>query len=478
MSLLVSAAADERNRTRLQLSIEQVSRALQTAELTDDDAVRALLTATRQRRRLDLSDLSPQQQAQLVASRAADVLPSVDALVTRVADCLASGNPVVVKLGIDPTSQHVHLGHAVPMLMLSRFQRMGHQAVLIIGDFTAKIGDPSGRSAERPPLTDAQIATNLATYREQVQPFFDFERAQLRRNGDWLRDIRLAELLGVLARIPVSQALQREDFRRRLDAGSGVAMSEFLYPVVMALDSVQINATIELGGVDQLLNLQMGRTVMEIHGQQPQLVVTVPLIEGIDGSGAKMGKSLDNYVALSASPSEVFGKIMSIPDRLVVPYLRAWTEWDDSEIAIAQNRLTDASMHPMELKKLLAAEVVAVLAGIEAAMAARHDWTAQFSTRSFSDVGSLPQVTLTESGELTLAQVLTELLGFTSGTSAARRLAEQGGLRLLVGEASIKLDTASVYEPLAALINRSTPAESFDVDIFLKVGRRVARVRP
>lgn len=459
--------------SRLAASIDAVRAELATADLADAGAVRALLTATHARRRLDLSDLSPAEQAHLAASRAVNVLPGERELAARITERAQQGRPFVAKFGIDPTGAEVHLGHAVPIIVLSRFQRMGHRIALIIGDFTASIGDPSGRSSERPPLTDDDIARNLATYQDQIAPFFDFERAGAHHNGDWLREVRLPALMGVLARIPVSQALQREDFRRRLDAGSGVAMSEFLYAVVMALDSVEVEADVELGGVDQLLNLQMGRTVMEVHGQDPQLVLTVPLIEGLDGSGAKMSKSAGNYVALTDAPGEVFGKIMSIPDRLVVPYLRAWTEWDDSEIALLEARVADRGVHPMDAKRLLAGEVVAALHGLEAAMAARADWDAQFSKRSLADVESLPSVA--DPGR-TVVEALQDL-GFVKSTSDARRLATQGGLKLVYGAVSVPLEAGDVYTAVREVARARRPAGADDTtEVFLRAGRRAARV--
>ena len=194
---------------------------------------------------------------------------------------------------------------------------MGHQVVFIVGDVTAKIGDPSGRSDERPALTDADIARNLATYQQQVTPFFDFTRAQFRYNGDWLRDVKLPELIEITAQIPVSMPLQREDFRQRLEAGKGLSLAELLYSVVMALDSVEIDCDLEVGGIDQFLNMQMCRKVMEICGQTPELVVATSLIEGTDGTGAKMSKSKGNYVPVAAAAGEIYGKLMSVPDRLV-----------------------------------------------------------------------------------------------------------------------------------------------------------------
>ncbi|MGH3924559.1 MAG: tyrosine--tRNA ligase, partial [Pseudonocardiaceae bacterium] len=317
--------------TRLRKSVDDATVLLADADLADDVAVRELLELTTQRRGLDLSDLSPVEQAALIAERSQELQPSTEALAARIVEADARSRPFMAKFGIDPTGAEVHLGHAVPMLILSRFQRMGHQVVFIVGDVTAKIGDPSGRSDERPALTDEDIARNLATYRQQVTPFFDFERAQFRHNGDWLRDVKLPRLIEITSRIPVSMPLQREDFRTRLDAGQGLSLAELLYSVVMALDSVEINTDLEVGGVDQFLNMQMCRHVMQICGQRPELVVATSLIEGTDGTGAKMSKSMGNYVPLTAPAGEVFGKIMSVPDRVVQPYFRALSEWRDAE---------------------------------------------------------------------------------------------------------------------------------------------------
>ncbi|MGH3780399.1 MAG: tyrosine--tRNA ligase, partial [Pseudonocardiaceae bacterium] len=249
--------------TRLSQSVDHATALLTREDLAADAAVRELLESTTQRRSLDLSDLSSTEQATLIAERSQELQPSADALAQRIVEAETKSRPFVAKFGIDPTGHEVHLGHAVPMLILSRFQRMGHQVVFIVGDVTAKIGDPSGRSDDRPALTDADIARNLTTYRQQVTPFFDFNRAQFRHNGDWLREIKLPRLIEITAQIPVSMPLQREDFRKRLDTGQGLSLAELLYSVVMALDSVEINTDLEVGGIDQFLNMQMCRKVMD-----------------------------------------------------------------------------------------------------------------------------------------------------------------------------------------------------------------------
>ncbi|MEU4684486.1 tyrosine--tRNA ligase [Streptomyces xinghaiensis] len=467
--------------TRLGDSVTRTSELL-AQDLSSDQAVERLLTETKARRYLDLSDLPAKEQAELIGARCVEVLPGVEQLAARIEERRAEGRGLHIKLGIDPTAADVHLGHAVPVIVLSRFQRMGHDVTLLIGDFTAKIGDPSGRTAERPPLTDEEIAANLAGYRQQVRPFFDFEKVSFRQNSEWLSPYTFPELLELLSQVPASQLLQREDFRNRLAAGSGLTMSELLYPIAQALDSVALDCDVEVGGSDQLLNLQMGRKLMELRGQRPQLVLTMPLIEGTDGTGAKMSKSKGNYVGLTAAADDVFGKIMSVPDRLMEPYLKAWTEWTDEEIELALARVADRVLHPMDLKKVLAGEVVAALHGVEAAMAARAGFTAQFSRRSFSDVGELPGVDVAEHGTETVAVVLTKVLEFTPSVSAARRIAKQNGLRLVVetenGQRAVVLSEAAAARPLGEVLAESL-AEAGAIgaaEIYLKAGRKLARV--
>ncbi|HWE90558.1 MAG TPA: tyrosine--tRNA ligase [Pseudonocardiaceae bacterium] len=460
--------------TRLRESVDRVTAVLVGGDLAAGDTVRELLELTTHRRQLDLSDLSPAEQAALIAERSDRLQPSPESLAARVTEAAAKDRPFIAKFGIDPTGHEVHLGHTVPMLILSRFQRMGHQVVFIVGDVTAKIGDPSGRSDERPALTDEDIAANLATYRQQVTPFFDFTHAQFRHNGDWLREITLPRLIEIAAHIPVSMSLQRDDFRKRLDAGHGLSLAELLYSVAMALDSVEINTDLEVGGLDQFLNMQMCRHVMQISGQVPELVVATGLIEGTDGTGTKMSKSRGNYVPLTAPAGEIFGKIMSVPDRLVEQYFRALSEWRDSELAITAERQKAGSLHPMDLKKVLAGEVTAAIHGVDAAMAAREEFTARFSQRSYGDVADLPTVA-------DLAQTVTELvrgLGFAASNGEVRRVAQQNGLRLVVetsgGQQQVTLTADDAREPLAALLKDKLDGQAGEY--YLKVGRRLARI--
>jgi tyrosyl-tRNA synthetase len=460
--------------TRLSQSVARTTALLNGADLAADATVRELLIETTQRRSLDLSDLAPAEQAALIAARSQELQPSVDGLAERIITAEVKGRRFVAKFGIDPTGAEVHLGHTVPMLILSRFQRMGHQVVFIVGDMTATIGDPSGRSDDRPALTDEDISRNLATYREQVTPFFDFDRAQFRHNGDWLRQITLPKIIEIISQIPVSMPLQRDDFRKRLDAGQGLSMAELMYSVVMALDSVETNCDLEVGGIDQFLNMQMCRKVMDVCGQTPELVVATSLIEGTDGTGAKMSKSKGNYVPLTAPAGEIFGKIMSVPDRLVEPYFRALSEWLDPEIAITSERVAAGTLHPMDLKKILAGEVTAAIHGVDAAMTAREEFVARFSRRSFGEVEGLPTIT-------DLSQPVTEVvkaLGFATSNGDVRRVAQQNGLRLVVeseGEQEqVTLSADETREPLAILVKDKLNGQTGDV--YLKVGRKLARI--
>ncbi len=448
------------------------------SDLSDSPVVRELLEVTYERRRTDLSDLAATEQAALIAARCEQLQPSPEDLATRIVEAGGEGRPFVAKFGIDPTGAEVHLGHAVPMLVLSRFQRMGHQVVFIVGDVTAKIGDPSGRSDERPPLTDEEIAVNLVSYQRQVSPFFDFQKAEFRHNGDWLRLVTLPRLIEVTAHVPLSMSLQREDFRNRLAAGHSLSLAELLYSVAMALDSVEVHCDLEVGGLDQYLNMQMCRKVMEICGQEPELVVATSLLEGTDGTGAKMSKSRGNYVPLTAPAHEMFGKLMSIPDRLMEPYLKALSEWDDRELAIVRGRLSEGSLHPMDMKKIVAGEVTAALHGVDAAMRAREEFEAQFSRRKFAEVEDLPEVT-----DLSLAVVdVVKALGFASSNSEVRRVAEQNGLRLVVepangdGQEQLTLGPDDIRKPLAAVLSRDPNIAAGAY--YLKVGRKLARISP
>lgn len=456
-----------------------------TDPLRRDESADAVLRILAERRGTDLSDLSPRAQAELIAGRCARMLPGLDELAALLGGARAENRALTVKFGIDPTAADVHLGHAVPMILAARFQRMGHRVVFIVGDITARIGDPSGRSGDRPALTDEDVHRNLATYREQVAPFFDFERAEFRFNSEWLAGVTLPELLGVLGRLPASAALQREDFRSRLANGSGLTMAELVYSVVMALDSVAIEADVELGGIDQLVNMQMCRRVMENAGQRPEAVIAVGLIEGTDGTGAKMSKSKNNYVPLGAAPANVFGGIMSAADRLLPAYLRALTELLEPEVDALIAGIGEGRLHPMAVKTLLATDVTATIHGPQAAAEARAAFRARFSRRRLSEAAEVPAVSIAAHDDASAADALVALIGSVPGRKQVRRVAADGGLRLIVEAVDAKTDAvvhtltlADADKPLSALVAVLLLDEHGDrvtsgVRVFLRCGRQV-----
>ena len=379
-----------------------------------------------------------------------------------------------VKFGIDPTGFDVHLGHAVPIILAGRLQRMGHQLIIIIGDVTAKIGDPSGRTKERPTLTDEDIARNLATYKEQMAPFIDFEKAELRKNSEWLLNITTPELLTLLGRIPLSMQLQREDFRKRLEAGHSLSTAELLYSVYMAYDSVAVEADVEIGGVDQLLNMQMCRKVMEVRDMIPEVILTTDLIEGTDGSGEKMSKSKGNYIALREEGEEIYGKVMSIPDRLIVPYFAMVTEMTKEETDVLAERISNGSMNPMQAKHLLAFDVVSILRGPEMAERAREQFNAQFSKRSLSELADIPTVSAGQV-EGAVVDVLVGL-GFVHSKSEARRLAESGGVQLVTEGDIQNIQKLTADEVLKETLHATLEKYPHSGSRFLKVGRSVAKI--
>jgi tyrosyl-tRNA synthetase len=369
---------------------------------------------------------------------------------------LRLGRPLRVKLGIDPNRPDLHLGFMVVLHQLQRFAQAGHRATLIIGDFTARIGDPSGRNVTRPQLSREEIDANMRTYLEQAGKVLDLERIEVRYNSEWLDPLTLADLVKLLAKTTVAQMLERNDFRDRYESGAPISLHEFLYPVAQAYDSVAIEADVELGGTDQLFNLLLGRQYQRDFGQLPQICATVPLLVGLDGE-KKMSKSLDNYVGVSEPPQEQFGKLMKMPDELIPDYARlaAFHAPADSERLAAE--LVAGRVNPMEEKKRVAQEVVARYHGDAAAAAAREYFERTVQRREIPS-GELDEVELGE------CKRIGELL-VKAGFAQSRREAE----RLIAGNA-VKVDGEPVADAKAAWGGRDGAV--------LSVGsRRFVRVR-
>ncbi|HEX6261482.1 MAG TPA: tyrosine--tRNA ligase, partial [Actinomycetota bacterium] len=308
--------------------------------------------------------MDPKEQLRFLLSGAADVIP-----VEELEERLASGRPLRVKLGIDPSAPDIHLGHAVVLRTLRRFQDLGHTAVLIIGDFTGLVGDPTGRTETRPTLSPQQLEENAQTYLAQVGRVLDVERAEIRRNGEWLAPLTFADVARLAGAVTVAQLLDRDDFQSRYRQGRAISLTEFLYPVMQAYDSVAIHADVEMGGTDQTFNLMIGRDVQRAHGQDPQVVFTVPLLTGVDGT-RKMSKSYGNHIGVDDPPEEQFGKTMRIPDELLVEWFRLTTDVPPDELEAIERGLADGSLHPGETKRRLAREIVTLYHGVDAAEAA------------------------------------------------------------------------------------------------------------
>lgn len=294
---------------------------------------------------------------------------------------LSLGRPLRVKLGVDPTAPDIHLGHTVAIEKLRQFQQLGHQAILLIGDFTAMIGDPTGRSVTRPPLSREQVLANAETYTQQAFKILDRAKTEIVYNGDWFRKMSYDDVLKLNSRATMQQMLAREDFRARVDSGKEVRLHELQYPLMQGWDSVMIQADVELGGTDQLFNILVGRDLQKEEGLLPQIAMTLPLLEGLDGV-RKMSKSYGNYVGVDEAAETMFGKMMSVSDELMDRYYT---------VLLGEHR--DASLHPMEAKKLLAWKIVARYHSPQAADAARNDWEIRFSKRDLA-AAELPELSL------------------------------------------------------------------------------------
>lgn len=292
---------------------------------------------------------------------------------------LALGRPLRIKLGVDPTAPDIHLGHTVPLEKLRQFQELGHSVILLIGDFTATIGDPSGRSVTRPPLTRDEVMHNAETYTKQAFKILDRDKTEIRYNGDWFRNMTYDEILKLNAKVTMQQMLAREDFRTRVDEGKEVRLHELQYPIMQGWDSVQLESDVEIGGTDQLFNILVGRDLQREQGMPPQIVMVLPLLEGLDGV-RKMSKSYGNYVGVDEEPLVMFGKLMSTSDELMDRYYL---------VLLGEKR--DASLHPMDAKKLLAWKLTARYHGSAAADEARADWDTRFSKRDLASA-DLPEV--------------------------------------------------------------------------------------
>lgn len=369
--------------------------------------------------------ISPEEQFHIIQSGAAQIVPE-QALM----DKLKRGKPLNIKLGVDPTAPDIHLGHAVPLRKLRQFQDLGHQVTLIIGDGTALIGDPSGRNSTRPQLTREQIKENAQTYVDQAFKVLDPEKTTLRYNSEWILSLGMEELLKIASNFTVARILERDDFHNRYTSNLPISLHEFLYPIMQAYDSVVIKADVELGGTDQLFNLLAGRELMEKMGMEPQVCLTLPLLEGTDGV-KKMSKSYGNYIGLTDAPNDMFGKVMSIPDELMVKYYRLASTVPVGQIDAIEKGLAAGEIHPNRCKRDLAQNIVAAYYDEEAAKEAEAAFDRQFKQHEVPE--DIPEfaadLTPNEEGKVYLAKLIADS-GLTKSTGDARRMIDQGGVKI------------------------------------------------
>ncbi|MCB0417335.1 MAG: tyrosine--tRNA ligase [Bdellovibrionales bacterium] len=335
-----------------------------------------------------------------------------------------SGKPLIIKAGFDPTAPDLHLGHTVLMQKMAQFQRLGHEVVFLIGDFTGLVGDPSGKSKTRPQLTPEQVKANAETYKEQVFKILDPKNTRIAFNSAWLEKLSSFEFVKLAAQSNVARMLERDDFSKRYKANESISIHEFLYPLLQAYDSVALKADVELGGTDQKFNLLLGRELMRQYGQEPQVCITMPLLEGLDGV-QKMSKSLGNYVGVYESPNEIFGKLMSLPDASLRRYFDLLSDLSIQGIQDLFSRLEGGKEHPRDVKIRFACEMVARFHSEDAAQQAKEHFERVFSKKEIPD--DIPEFAV-PAGEIWLPKLLTDL-GFVGSTSEGKRLIKQGAVK-------------------------------------------------
>jgi len=385
--------------------------------------------------------ISPSEQLTLIKRGISELISEEE-----LAKKLSRGKPLVIKAGFDPTAPDLHLGHTVLFRKLAHFQQLGHRVVFLIGDYTAMIGDPSGRTELRPVLTPAQVLANAQTYKDQISKILDVKKLEVRFNSEWLGPLRLADFLAIANKLTVPRLLEREDFAQRLKSGASLTVTEAMYPLLQAYDSVALKADVELGGSDQKFNLLMGRPLQERYGQEPQVVLTMPLLEGTDGV-QKMSKSLGNAIGVTEPPEQMYGKVMSIPDALMFRYYELLTDEDLAGVK---------SAHPMEAKQKLAALLVGQFHGESAARAAQENFNHVFRKRETPEEIKEFKVpaALIKEGKVFLIDLLAESK-LAPSRAEAKRLIQQG---------AVDLDGARLTDPNSPLSPKS--------GAILKVGKR------
>ncbi|OUM96464.1 MAG: tyrosine--tRNA ligase [Thermobacillus sp. ZCTH02-B1] len=381
------------------------------------------------------TDLTPAQRAEVERQLAVirrgvvEIVPEEE-LEAKVAESVRTGRPLKVKLGLDPSAPDIHIGHTVVLHKLRQFQELGHHVQLIIGDFTGRIGDPTGKSETRKQLSEEDVKRNAETYRKQIFKILDPDRTSIHYNSEWLAPMTFADVVGLAAKMTVARMLERDDFTKRYQSGQPISIHEFFYPLMQGYDSVALESDIELGGTDQKFNLLMGRMLQKEYGKAQQVAIMLPLLEGLDGVN-KMSKSLGNYIGIDEDPNEIYGKAMSVPDELMLKYFELATDMTLEELEALRRGLEDGSVHPRDAKMRLARTLVRLYHGEEAAEAAERHFVTVFQQRELPE--DIPEVELSagelEDGVIRIVKLLTAL-GLQQSGSEARRSVQQGAVRV------------------------------------------------
>lgn len=369
------------------------------------------------------------EQFEAIKRGTLEIVPE-EALKAKLKKAHEEGRPLRIKLGLDPTAPYIHLGHAVVLRKMRQFQDFGHEVYIIIGDFTASIGDPSGKSVTRPQLTEEEIKANARTYYDQYCLILDAEKTKVVFNSQWLGPLNFADVIKVVSKVTVARILERDDFETRLAQGRPISMHELLYPVCQAYDSVFLNADVEVGGMDQKFNILMGRDLQTQYGQNEQVGLFMPILTGLDGV-QKMSKSLNNYVGITESPKDMFGKLMSISDEMMPNFFELCTDVPIDEINHIKADLASGKIHPMDVKKRLAREIVAIYHSTEAAAEAQAEFERVFSHHEIPE--DMPEIKIRradmQDGRLWIVKLLVSA-GMAPSNSEARRLVQQGGVTI------------------------------------------------
>ena len=389
--------------------------------------------------------ITAQEQVRQIKHGVSGIINEED-LVKKIERSIKENKPLVVKLGLDPTAPDIHLGHTVPLRKLRLFQQFGHQVVIVIGGFTARIGDPSGKSVTRPPLTKEQVLENAQTYKTQIFKVLDPEKTIVRDNSEWLEPMNFADVLRLAGSYTVARMMERDDFDKRYKEGRPIGVHEFMYPLMQGYDSVALHADVEFGGTDQTFNLLMGRHLQELNEQEPQVVITMPLLEGLDGV-QKMSKSLGNYIGIDEAPKDMYGKAMSIPDELMMRYFMLVTDMSIEDQEDMEERLENGTLHPRDAKMQLARTIVRLYHGEQAAQEAEDEFKRVFQQHALPT--DIPECAMDKPSEAIFVPQFCTDAGLTASNGEARRSIKAGAFKVngeKYGEENLVLEDGMIVQ--------------------------------